>query len=48
MVLLEINEYQKGVISMKREGEKYEFIAIDDVTIYDCQTDRILIRRGDG
>ena len=48
MVLLEIDVYQEGVISMQREGENYEFVAIDDVTIYDCQAERILIRRGAG
>lgn len=48
MVLLEINEYKEGVISMEREERVYEFIAIDEVTIFDCQTKELLIRRGDG
>ena len=48
MVLLEINEYKEGVISMKREEQIYEFVAIDEKTIYDCQTKELLIRRGDG
>ena len=48
MVLLEIKEYKGGVISMAREGEIYEFIAIDEITIYDAQTEKLLIRRGDG
>ena len=48
MVLLEIKEYKSGVILMEREGEIYEFLAIDEMTIYDAQTEKLLIRRGDG
>ena len=48
MILLEIDEYKEGVISMKREGQNYEFVAIDEKTIYDTQTKELLIRRGDG
>lgn len=48
MILLEINEYKEGVISMQREEIIYEFVAIDEKTIYDCQTKELLIRRGDG
>ncbi len=48
MILLEINEYKEGVISMKREEQNYEFVAIDEKTIYDTQTKELLIRRGDG
>ena len=48
MILLEITEYKDGVISMKREKKVYAFVAIDKETIYDCQTDKLLIRRGDG
>ena len=48
MILLEINEYKEGVISMKREEQVYEFVAIDEKTIYDTQTKELLIRRGDG
>ena len=48
MILLEINEYKEGVISMKREEQNYEFVAIDEKTIYDVQTKELLIRRGDG
>jgi hypothetical protein len=48
MVLLEITEYKGGVILMEREGEIYEFLAIDEMTIYDAQTEKLLIRRGDG
>lgn len=48
MILLEISEYKEGVISMKREEQKYEFVAIDEKTIYDTQTKELLIRRGDG
>ena len=48
IILLEIKEYKEGVISMEREERVYEFIAIDEVTIFDCQTKELLIRRGDG
>ena len=48
MILLEINEYKEGVISMSREEQNYEFVAIDEKTIYDTQTKELLIRRGDG
>ena len=48
MILLEIKEYKEGVIFMEREELIYEFIAIDKETIYDCQTETLLIRRGDG
>ena len=48
MILLEINEYKKGVILMQREEEYYQFVAIDEKTIYDTQTKELLIRRGDG
>ena len=47
MILLKINEYQEGVITMQREAESYEFVAIDSVTIYDVQTKTLLVRRGD-
>ena len=48
MILLEINEYKEGVISMSREEQNYEFVVIDEKTIYDTQTKELLIRRGDG
>ena len=48
MILLEINEYKKGVILMQREEEYYQFVAIDEKTIYDVQSEKLLIRRGDG
>ena len=48
IVLLEINEYSQGVISMQREEKEYAFVAIDEMTIYDCQTETLLVRRGDG
>ena len=48
VVLLEITEYKEGVITMKREEQNYEFMAIDETTIYDCQSGELLIRRGDG
>ena len=33
---------------MQREETIYEFVAIDEKTIYDTQTKELLIRRGDG
>ena len=48
MVLLEMDEYKEGVITMKREEQVYEFIAVDEKTIYDMQTKELLVRRGDG
>ena len=48
MELLGISEYKEGVISMKREEQIYEFVAIDEKTIYDTQTKELLTRRGDG
>ena len=48
MILLEINEYKEGVISMQREEIIYKFVAIDDVTIYDTQRKELLTRRSDG
>jgi hypothetical protein len=48
LILLEIHEYKEGVISMQREETIYEFVAIDEKTIYDTQTKELLIRRGDG
>ena len=32
MILLEINEYKEGVISMERDEQVYEFVAIDEKT----------------
>jgi hypothetical protein len=48
LILLEINKYKEGVISMQREETIYEFVTIDEKTIYDTQTKELLIRRGDG
>ena len=48
LVLLEICEYKEGVISMERDEQIYEFVAIDEKMIYDVQTKELLIRRGDG
>ena len=48
LILLEINEYKEGVITMQREETVYEFVAIDERTIYDMQTKKLLIRSGDG
>ena len=48
LILLEINEYKEGVITMQREETVYEFVAIDERTIYDTQTKLLLIRSGDG
>ena len=48
LILLEIKDYKEGVISMERDEQVYEFVAIDERTIYDVQTGELLIRRGDG
>ncbi len=48
MILLEISEYKEGVITMQRGEVIYEFVAIDERTIYDMQTKELLIRSGDG
>ena len=48
LILLEIKDYKEGVISMEREEQIYEFVAIDGKTIYDTQTKELLLRRGDG
>ena len=48
LVLLKIIKYEEGVISMERNEQIYEFVAIDEKTIYDMQTKELLIRRGDG
>ena len=48
VILLEIIEYKEGIITMKREEQNYEFIAIDESALYDMQTKELLIRRGDG
>ena len=48
MFLLEISEYKEGVITMKKDEQIFEFMAIDEMTIYDVQTKELLIRRGDG
>jgi hypothetical protein len=48
IILLERKDYKDGVISMEREGMIYEFIAIDEEILYDCQTKELLVRSGDG
>ena len=48
MFLLEISEYKEGVITMKKDEQIFEFMAIDETTIYDCQSGELLMRRGDG
>ena len=48
LILLEISEYKEGVITMQRGEIIYEFVAIDENAIYDCQTKKGLVRAGDG
>lgn len=46
VILLEIVSYEEGVITMKKNGTAYRFVAIDTQTIYDETSKRILTRRG--
>lgn len=46
VILLEITDYSEGVITMKKNGISYRFVAIDAQTIYDETTQRLLTRRG--
>ena len=46
VILLEITGYEEGVITMKKNDTTYRFVAIDDKTIYDENTKRLLTRRG--
>lgn len=48
VILLEIVGYEEGVITMKRNEATYRFVAIDDKTIYDENSRKLLIRRADG
>ena len=46
VILLEITGYEEGVITMKKNNMAYRFVAIDEQTIYDENTKRLLTRRG--
>lgn len=46
VILLEITGYEEGVITMTKNNENYRFVAIDEQTIYDENTKRLLTRRG--
>ena len=48
LMLLVITEYKGGIITMKKEEQIFEFMAIDENIIYDCQSGKLLTRRGDG
>jgi hypothetical protein len=48
LILLEIIAYKDGLISMEYETVAYEFFAIDGLTLYDVQTQSLLVRREDG
>ncbi len=46
VILLEITGYEEGVITMTKNENQYRFVAIDEQTIYDENTKRLLTRRG--
>ena len=46
VILLMIEGYQDGVITMTRDDEVYCFIAVDNDTLYDKQTEEFLTRGG--
>ena len=48
VILLDIIRYEEGVITMAKSDKQYRFVAIDDETIYDENTKRLLTRRADG
>ncbi len=45
VILLEIIDYQEGVITMKKNESTYRFVAIDKDTIYDENSKQFLTRR---
>ena len=47
VILLEISDYSEGVITMKKNELEYRFVAIDEDTIYDENSKKLLIRRSD-
>ena len=47
VILLEITSFEEGVITMEKNDTTYRFVAIDEQTIYDENTKRLLTRRGD-
>lgn len=48
VILLEITDYSEGVITMKKGEAIYRFVAIDEKTIYDENSKRLLMRRESG
>ena len=44
IILLTLAGYEDGVITMTREEKKFYFIAVDNDTLYDEQTKRILTK----
>ena len=44
VILLMIEGYQDGVITMTRDEKEFYFIAVDNDTLYDEQTKKILTR----
>ena len=45
VILLEIMDYEDGVITMKKNDTIYRFVAIDEKTIYDENSKQLLTRR---
>ena len=48
MVLVEVESYIEGVITLLYGEEELQFIAIDKNTLYNPTTEEFLIKRGDG
>ena len=48
MVLVEVESYIEGVITLLYGEEKLQFIAIDKNTLYCPESEQFLIKRGDG
>ena len=46
IILLELVSYEEGIITMSKNDMVYQFVAIDDDTIYDEKT-RNVLERGD-
>ena len=45
VILLEIMDYEEGVITMQKNDTIYRFVAIDEKTIYDENSKQLLTRR---
>ena len=45
VILLEITDFEEGVITMAKNDMKYRFVAIDEKMIYDENTKQFLTRR---